>query len=305
LGAGGAEKGEYNPDPPAATIPVVSSPYPGVHPGCTGCRVHPGCTKALATNVDQDVEYRRGAEDESAIPRVLKKFVNKASDREAEMIRLDKDEPIQQELRLRSRPRWYLRIDGRKVTGAVGKHLTARANQVHAGDYLRSRGDHESPIRIGDDERDYGISTEMTSLRYAHNKWNSDFKPKIFTTKFLSDWLPIRDLTPGRGSDFANVILRAGQVMGECGHCNTGWDLQRLWCDCKHPEAVAIRQEGKTQRVASVTSAGWLDGSIQTALAWWVRAELVEDGTRIEQLQMGTSTDHPMPGQQTMTQYER
>jgi hypothetical protein len=223
---------------------------------------------------------------------VLKKFANKASDRAAEMIRLDKDEPIQQEPRLRSRPRWYLRIDGRKVTDAVRKHLTARVNQVHAEDYLRSRGDHESPIRIGDEERDYGTSTEWTSLRYAHNKWNTNFKPKIFTTKFLSDWLPIHDLTPGR--DFANVTLRAGQVMGECGHCNTGWSLQHLWCDCKHPEAVAIRQEGKTQRVASVTAAGWLDGSMQTALAWWVRTELVEDGT-----------DHPMPGQQTMTQYER
>jgi hypothetical protein len=42
-------------------------------------------------------------DDESAIPRVLKKFVNKASDRTAEVIRLDKDEPIQQEPRLRSR----------------------------------------------------------------------------------------------------------------------------------------------------------------------------------------------------------
>jgi hypothetical protein len=150
----------------------------------------------------------------------------------------------------------------------VGKHLTARVNQVHAGDHLhlRSRGDHESPIRIGDEERDDGTSTEWTSLRYAHNKWNTVFKPKIFIIKFLSDWLPIHDLTPGRGSrgrDFANVILRAGQVMGECGHCYTGWGLQHLWCDCKHPEAVAIRQEGKTQRVASMTAAGWLDGGMQ------------------------------------------
>ena len=44
-------------------MPGVSSPYLEVQPGCTGCRVHPGCTKVLATIVDQDVEYSRGADD--------------------------------------------------------------------------------------------------------------------------------------------------------------------------------------------------------------------------------------------------
>jgi hypothetical protein len=136
---------------------------------------------------------------------VQEKFVNKVSGRAAEVARFDKGESIQQEPRLRSRPRWYLRIAGRKVTGAVGKHLTARVTQVHAGGYLRSRGDHESPIRIGDEERDYGISTERTSLRYAHNKWNTGFKFIIFITKFLSDWLPIHDLTPGRQVEAAEA----------------------------------------------------------------------------------------------------
>jgi hypothetical protein len=62
LGAGGAEKGAYNPNRPAATMPGVPSPYPEVQTGCTGCRVHPRCTKALATIIKQDVEYSRGAE---------------------------------------------------------------------------------------------------------------------------------------------------------------------------------------------------------------------------------------------------
>jgi hypothetical protein len=62
LGGGGAEKEAHNPDRAAARMPGVSSPYLEVQPGCTGCRVHPGCTKSLATRIDQDVEYSRGAE---------------------------------------------------------------------------------------------------------------------------------------------------------------------------------------------------------------------------------------------------
>jgi hypothetical protein len=65
LGARGAEKGAHNPDRRPATMPGVSSTYPEVQPGCTGCRVHPGCTKVIATIIDQDVEYSRGAEHEA------------------------------------------------------------------------------------------------------------------------------------------------------------------------------------------------------------------------------------------------
>jgi hypothetical protein len=61
--AGGAGKGTHNhQDRAAAAMPEVSSPYPEVHPGCTGCRAHPGCVIAIATRADQDVEHRRGAE---------------------------------------------------------------------------------------------------------------------------------------------------------------------------------------------------------------------------------------------------
>ena len=66
---GGAEKGAYNQGRPASSINKSPPlPIPGdleVQPGCTGCRVHPRCTKALASIIDQDVEYSRGAEGQA------------------------------------------------------------------------------------------------------------------------------------------------------------------------------------------------------------------------------------------------
>jgi hypothetical protein len=78
------------------------------------------------------------------------------SDRSAEEIRKNEDEPIQQEPLFASRPRWALEAGSRrkKVTGAVAKkHMTAAVNLVHASDYMTSRGDHDSPIRIGSAQR--------------------------------------------------------------------------------------------------------------------------------------------------------
>jgi hypothetical protein len=118
------------------------------------------------------------------------------------------DEPIQQEPLFASRPRWALEVGEKKVTGAVAKHMTAAVNLVHATDYMTSRGGHESPIRIGSAQRNYGTDTEWNAMRYSTNKWNTSMRPKIFITKMLSDWLPIHDTRPGRGNrgrDFSDV----------------------------------------------------------------------------------------------------
>jgi hypothetical protein len=81
LGVGGAKKGAYNPERrAAASTPGVPSPYPEVQPGCTGCRVHPGYTKVIATRIKQDVEYSRGAEQQTRRALVVRYYSREALD---------------------------------------------------------------------------------------------------------------------------------------------------------------------------------------------------------------------------------
>ena len=191
-------------------------------------------------------------------------------------------EPIQQEPLFASRPRWALEVGDKKVTGAVAKHMTAAVNMVHATDYMTSRGDHASPIRIGSAQRNYGTDTEWNAMRYSTNKWNASMRPKIFITKMLSDWLPIHDTRPGRGNrgrDFSDVVLKEGLQLGVCDHCSDRWSLGHLWSDCQHKEVVGIRQQGRAEREAAVVDAGWLGMEAQSVLRWWFRSELLLNGT--------------------------
>jgi len=221
-------------------------------------------------------------DDHCLVPRRVLKFANRMSDRSAEEIRMNVGEPIQQEPLFASRPRWALEVGDKKVTGAVAKHMTAAVNMVHATDYMTSRGDHASPIRIGSAQRNYGTDTEWNAMRYSTNKWNASMRPKIFITKMLSDWLPIHDTRPGRGNrgrDFSDVVLKEGLQLGVCDHCSDRWSLGHLWSDCQHKEVVGIRQQGRAEREAAVVDAGWLGMEARSVLRWWFRSELLLNGT--------------------------